>query len=103
MKSKVPCALLVARFCGHCLTLVFTSVHHREALTPDELVHARELLWGHFEGTEPGLDRMKQPKPHGWKRGDPKTWTQGIDGKGNPMVYGEGAMTSTTHCVRRCV
>lgn len=71
----------------------------REAVTPEELVTARELLWDHFEGTEPGLERMQQHRPVGWKRDDVTTWTQGIDGQGNVQTFGEGAMTSTTHCV----
>jgi hypothetical protein len=81
--------------CKHyCILLLFL----REAVTPEELEHARNLLWSHFEGTEPGLDRMRQAKPTGWQRGEPTTWTQGVDGDGVVQTYGEGAMTSTTHC-----
>jgi hypothetical protein len=70
----------------------------REAVTPDELVHARELLWQHFEGTEAGLEHMQQTRPVGWRRGDPTTWRQGVNADGEVGTYGEGAMTSTTHC-----
>ena len=71
----------------------------REAVTPEELVHARELLWRHFEGTEPGLERMQQSRPVGWKRDDPKTWTHVVDAQGKMSSYGNGGMTSTAHCV----
>jgi hypothetical protein len=41
---------------------------------------------------------MQQTRPVGWRRGDPTTWRQGMDGDGKVGTYGEGAMTSTTHC-----
>ena len=81
----------VAGFKAHLTEHGYACV--REAASPAELEHARELLWQHLEGTEPGLDQMKQVRPTGWSRGDPTTWTNG---------HGDGAMTSTTHCQAMC-
>ena len=77
----------VAGFKAHLTEHGYACV--KNAASPAELATARELLWQHLEGTEPGLERMQQARPLGWRRGDPKTWTQG---------HGDGAMTSTTHC-----
>ena len=99
--GQLPLILPAAGTVPPSLINLVCSLLRREAVTPEELIHARELLWSHFEGTEPGLERMQQTKPVGWKRNDVTTWTQGIDGEGKVGAYGEGAMTSTTHCVSR--
>ena len=58
----------------------------REAVSADELAHARDLLWHFLEGHE--TPRMVQTRPVGWKRGQPATWVEG---------HGDALMTSTTH------
>ena len=58
----------------------------REAVSADELAHARDLLWHFLEGHE--TPRMVQTRPVGWKRGQPTTWVEG---------HGDALMTSTTH------
>ena len=58
----------------------------RSAVTADELVHARDLLWKFLEGYE--APHMTQQRPVGWRRGQPTTWIEG---------HGDALMTSTTH------
>lgn len=58
-----------------------------DCLNPEELDHARDLLWNHLEGSE--CPQMTQTRPVGWKRGDVSTWVKG---------HGDGLMTSTCHC-----
>jgi len=58
----------------------------KEAASPAELEHARDLLWEHLEGRDSPL--MRQERPVGWKRDDVSTWRDG---------HGDGLMTSATH------
>jgi len=59
----------------------------KEAATPEQLEHARELFWQHLEGKDCPLQR--QTRPVGWNRHDVQSWKEG---------HGDGLMTSTTHC-----
>ena len=78
------------------LTLCLLQV--KECLNPEELEHARELLWQHLEGREtpqtmpPQTDSspgQRRERPVGWDRNDVSTWVEG---------HGCGLMTSTAHC-----
>ena len=46
----------------------------RDAASPAELERARGLLWSHLEGAD--CPRVQQPRPVGWRRGDPCTWQE---------------------------
>jgi hypothetical protein len=71
----------------------------RDAASPAELERARGLLWSHLEGAD--CPRVQQPRPVGWRRGDPRTW-QALPGPSAPhhvVPHSDaGLMTSTTHC-----
>lgn len=91
------CALTSAR-CGGCVDACV-----KEAATPEQLEHARELFWQHLEGNDCPLQRQTRPGKPGkqtepleqqewgkrWDRNDCTTWREG---------HGDGLMTSTTHC-----
>ena len=58
----------------------------KECLNPEELEHARELLWQHLEGHEtpqtmpPQTDSspgQRRERPVGWDRNDVSTWVEG--------------------------
>lgn len=58
----------------------------KDVASEEELQTARDMLWDHLEGrSEP---TMRQPRPVGWRRGEPTTWIEG---------HGDGLLTSGTH------